>query len=295
MKIDFSHLIAKGLVKEKVYPNGLRVLKYARKVFYDNLWHTDPLLLEARGIVLDADDNIISWPFTKVFNHNENGTVCDPDRLVDIVRKVNGFMASVTIYHDELLISTTGSLDSDFVELARKHIDGLKAEAFVPGFTYIFEICDKSDPHIVEEEEGAYLIGCRRLGDGAMAVEGQLDDLAEDVGALRPEWTEGTFFEAEEYVATVEHEGLMIRDAWDGETIMKIKSPHYLTKKFLMRMGQKKVETMFLDPIGFARWIDEEYYDLYEWIITNYTLAQWLSFDDKVRRSVIEGYFKRED
>lgn len=75
----FEHLVNQGLVKEKKYPNGLRVFKYSRKVFYDALWNTDPLLLEARGMVLDADGNKVMWPFTKVFNFKENGTTCEPD------------------------------------------------------------------------------------------------------------------------------------------------------------------------------------------------------------------------
>lgn len=299
MKLNFDDLIEKGLVKEKRYDNGLRVLKYARKVFYDNLWHLDTRLLEARGIVLDSEDNIVSWPFTKVFNHNENGTVCSGDRLVDVVRKVNGFMGTVSFYKDELLASTTGSLDSDFVGLVHKHVDCLnwavlRESAWARNLTYIFEICDESDPHIVAEQTGAYLIGARRLSDGMMADEHQLNDIAKTLGCLRPEVGQVLFRHAMEVVKKVKHEGFMIRDAFTGATIMKVKSPHYLVKKFLMRMSQKKVDFMFAEPDKFREWIDEEYYGLHTWIVGNFSSNTWVAMDDQNRREVIERYFEEE-
>lgn len=298
MKMNFDHLIQQGLVKEKKYPNGLRVLKYARKVFYDNLWHVDPLLLEARGIVLDSEDNIVSWPFTKVFNHGENGTMAHGDQLVDVVRKVNGFMAAVTVYHDELLVSTTGSLDSEFVELARKHIeklewDGIFRFAWGQHMTFIFEICDATDPHIVAEEEGAYLIGARRLSDGVMATELQVDDIAAYIGAKRPEVQQMLFCQAEELVWKVEHEGFMIRDAFTGKTIMKIKSPHYLTKKALMRVGHRQIEVMFANPTLFRERLDEEFYGVFE-VILSKGKDFWQRLEEHERRAFLEEYFKQE-
>ncbi|WP_225388713.1 hypothetical protein, partial [Escherichia coli] len=70
------------------------------------LWSIDSRLLECRGIVVDADDNVVIWPFTKIFNRFENGTDLPADELVDVVRKVNGFMASVGVYKGQLIVST---------------------------------------------------------------------------------------------------------------------------------------------------------------------------------------------
>lgn len=82
MKINFDDLLKDGLVVQKHYPNGLKLTKYHNKVFYKNLWNLDPRLLEARGIITDQDDNIIVWPFTKVFNHHENGVNIPRDQDV---------------------------------------------------------------------------------------------------------------------------------------------------------------------------------------------------------------------
>ena len=71
MKFCVADLIEQGLVKKKTYNSGvfegLSVLKYSKKVFYNNLWNKDKRLLDCRGIVVDSEDNIVVWPFTKVF------------------------------------------------------------------------------------------------------------------------------------------------------------------------------------------------------------------------------------
>ncbi|WKV20410.1 putative RNA ligase [Pseudomonas phage 16Q] len=297
----FKALIEAGLVKQKRYENGLSVFKYARKVFYDALWNTDPLLLEARGIVLDDDGNKVIWPFTKVFNYGENqaGWCLDSTTPVVAPRKVNGFMAACRYWDGELIVSTTGSLDSDFSNLARTHIEKLQGiEIMACNLTVLFEICDPSDPHIVEEEAGAYLIGARYMQntiyEGEMASEGQLDDLAYLIGARRPEVFRGTFGELWEMVKTCKHEGWMVIDAATRETVCKIKSPHYLSKKFLMRMGQKKVTAMFEDKDEFIKTIDEEFYPVVDYITKSWDAEKWQATTEADRRSIIEKYFEME-
>lgn len=288
----FDHLVKAGLVKQKRYENGLSVFKYTRKVFYDALWNTDPLLLEARGMVLDDEGNKVMWPFTKVFNHNENNTVCDAERLVDVVYKVNGFLGVVGEYKGETIYGTTGTLDSDYAKMVEKHVSDYIPANLLKGFTWMFEICDVSDPHIVHEQEGAWLIGVRRNSDGAMATEYQLDDFALAGGFMRPEWTQMTFGEATQLAATSKNEGFMIRDAWTGEFLMKIKTPHYLTKKFIMRMGAKKVDFMFDNKVELFKTIDEEFYGIVNYITSSWTAENWKLVSEVERRAVIEKYFE---
>lgn len=289
----FKELIEKGLVKQKRYDNGLSVFKYSREVFYRALWNEDPLLLEARGMVLDDEGNKIIWPFTKVFNYNENGTTLHPDTQVIAPRKVNGFMASARWYKGELIVSTTGTLDSEYVAMAREHIEKLNIDNMMKETTYLFEICDERDPHIVEEEEGAYLIGMRYMRYGAMANESVLDHEALVIGAKRAEWTECTFGELLKINAECKHEGHMVRlTDYAQTTVMKLKSPHYLTKKFLMRMGKNKVEYMFNETEEFLKNTDEEFYGVVHHITRVYTVEDWKCRDDAHRRMIIEEYFE---
>lgn len=288
-----------SLVQKKATSNPeLFVLKYTNKVFYDNLW--TPELQECRGTIIDANYNVVSRPFTKVFNRNERGIDIPLSESCTYVRKVNGFMAAVTTYRGEILISTTGSIDSSFVDIARKHlapylnsIDCYLSVREYEGYgtqTFIFEIVDKDDPHIVSEEEGAYLIGHRTNSwKSYSASEQRLDDLAIWLGCLRPEWDTGLFSEIVEGIKEVTHEGFMVYG--DSGVVLKMKSPHYLAKKALMRMGSKQVGKMFDQPEEFRKRLDEEFYDLYNHILKYETKESWGSIDERGRRAWIEGYF----
>ena len=264
--------------KESTTYPGLFVLKYSRKVFFDSLWNEH--LEECRGLVVDKDWNVIVHPFTKIYNMGERNTTLHRDDYVSAVRKVNGFMAAVTIHNGDPIVSTTGSLDSDFVgyakemlgdivdrirnyEVSQQRSSILNSMGLNQRFTWIFEICHPADPHIVPEHHGAYLIGMRDLTgivkSGPMLPESNLDAWAKVISAKRPEWTTGIFQEFVNSVKSVEHEGFVIRRLDDDKTL-KIKSPYYLTLKAMAR----KKDIMSLDKTR----VDEEYYPLLEHLKT---------------------------
>lgn len=210
-------LVDKGLVTSRYYPDlGLKIYKYARKVFYNNLWHLSPRLLECRGIVVGNEGNVVAWPFTKVFNLGENSTNLPDNKLVTAVEKKNGFLGVVSSHKGELLFSTTGSLDSPYCNLAKEtiqeqcgNLDLIKKVMGHENMTFMFEICHPSDPHIVQEDHGAYLIGCRYNDSGIMLPEAALDGIAKYLGAKRPHTVrEIPFSYAKELAAETRGEGI---------------------------------------------------------------------------------------
>lgn len=299
MKFNVDDLVAKNLVTKKTYTEGpfagLSVLKYKNNVFWDNLWHTDARLLECRGMVVDGEDNVVIWPFTKIFNRFENGTDLPPDEVVTVSRKVNGFMAAASLHKGEWIVSTTGTLDSNFAKLAKSSIGFdkyplLKTSKLWNDMTFIFEICDKSDPHIVYEEPGVYLIGVRNHLNGEMLPEHSLD-LLRLKHWKRPEWHHMYFDDVVKYSKNSNHEGFVVRDTLSGNLLLKIKSPHYLAKKFLMRGGENKWDMIWDNPEEAKKRIDEEYYHLLEWICVHYTKEKWSAIDSQDRRNILEDYF----
>lgn len=293
MKLNVDDLVEQGLVRKKTYTEGkykgLSVLKYTKKVFFKNLWHLDERLLECRGTVVDEEDNVIVLPFKKVFNLGENGTKVDPERMVACPVKVNGFMLAVTQTEKYgLIVSTTGTLDSSFAELGKKWVATLNKEELLLNGTYLFEVCDKTDKHIVDEEEGIYLIGAQWNYESNLVVESTLDKHAEKLGAKRPDVVTCKFKELD---LNVEHEGFMIRCAESGVVLAKSKSPHYLVKKALLRMGGKRANLMFNHPKSFKQQIDEEYYELHEYIVDKYSLEEYITFTQDKRRNIFEEYF----
>lgn len=293
--MNVDNLVEKGLVKKKTYTEGkykgLSVLKYSKRVFWDNLWNEDERLLNCRGTVIDEDNNIIVQPFLKVFNLGENGTDIDPEREVTCPRKVNGFMCAVTLTENYgLIVSTTGSLDSPFVELAKKWVDTLNLVNMIEGITLLFEVCDSSDPHIVPEEEGIYLLAVIDKELKMSLPEDMLDLGAEELNCKRPEVWKGKF---KDLPLDVKHEGYMVRCTKTGETLCKIKSPHYLSKKMLQRVGKNKASKMWSNPKEFKQSLDEEFYDCFDWIVSNYTQDQYLMLSEQERRNIIENYYAK--
>lgn len=308
MKFCVDDLVAKNLVSKKTYTEGpfagLSVLKYKNNVFWDNLWHTDPRLLECRGMVVDAEDNVVIWPFTKIFNRFENGTDLPADKVVDAVRKVNGFMASAGVYKGQLVVSTTGTLESEFAVMAKNHIisECNDIEHFIKWAesakaTFLFEICDPSDPHIVAEDAGAYLIGVRIQnpdGTSFMLPEGALDGIANVTKFKRPVIHQMIkFSDVVEMSKKCQHEGYVVREPnYPFSLILKIKSPHYLAKKFLMRGGQNKWDMIWDNPEEAKKRVDEEYYGLIDWLRWAWEKEEWAMQDSQHRRMILEKYFE---
>ena len=149
------------LVSMRPAGDGIYVLKYKKTVFYDNLWND--FLEECRGTIVDKDFNVISRPFTKIYNYGieAKAPVLADDVLVTAYRKVNGFMVAMTWYNGDVLVSTTGSTDSDYVNMAKemmlKHMpwtDWQMALRGAEGTTLMFECVHPNDPHIIPEQAG---------------------------------------------------------------------------------------------------------------------------------------------
>lgn len=257
-----------NLVVTKQY-DGLMLLKYKRKVFFDNLW--DRFLVECRGTVVDQDFNVIQRPFTKIFNYGENNTRIHRDTIVNAVRKVNGFMAALTCHDGKILVTTTGSFDSPFTAMATEML--AKTGAFMlasemPTMTFIFEIVHPDDPHIIPEEIGCWLLGARRK-EWDVSNHGfhqpVLDGLADQYNLKRPNWFRMRFSDIMDISRTVQHEGFVCYTE-NGEEL-KLKSPYYLTTKFFARKTVEKLNDLIDNPIGLKQSLDEEFYPVVDYIV----------------------------
>lgn len=249
-------------MKETESHFGLFILKYKKNVFYKNLWNE--FLEECRGTIIDKEFNIVSRPFTKIYNFGieEKAPKLDKSVIVDAYRKVNGFLVSVTYHNGDILVSTTGSTDSDYVKMARELIDIDRYRKVCSEWyntTFMFECVHRNDPHIIPETEGMYLLGYRAKSWDASPVNPDpklLRMLSVEFGSLPVEHTVTTVGELLDTVKTVRHEGFVAYTN-DG-TSFKIKSPFYLTNKWIAR--NPRTEKLMRED--FKKQIDEEYYPL---------------------------------
>jgi len=283
-----QYVATSGLVNMKECGNNMFVLKYKKKVFYNNLWNK--FLEECRGTIVDADFNLVSYPFRKIYNY---GVEADAPVLADNTqitahRKVNGFMAAVTVHNGELLVSTTGSTNSEFVDYAKEMMithaplaDWLKilGTNFCRDLTAMFECVHPSDPHIVPEQSGMYLLGYREKVWGSQVGHNPvvLQDLAKRLNCYVPDCCTVTVAQLKQMVKDCRYEGYVAYTV-DGAAF-KIKSPYYLTSKWVAR--NPKTDKLVDLKNDIKHHIDEEYYRLIDKIREN--IVQYTEMDEQTR------------
>jgi hypothetical protein len=277
----------KGFVLlKKTSDPDLLVLKYHARCFYDGVW--DDFLRECRGLVVDKDYNLVQYPFTKIHNFRKEAGApeWEDDVEVDVVRKVNGFMVAIGNHNGQLLVSTTGSIDSDFVKLARSHVTPELEKFILDTFslTFMFECCDPSDPHIVDEEPGLYFLGCRENEFGSGVHYNPNHDVWNSLGVKTVPVENMTVGEVKEALKTCRHEGyVMYRENGDVQEATKWKSPYYLIKKLFMRGNIEKLMAK-----NIKQTIDEEFYGLVDAISAN--RAEFSAMEEADRKVWIEQF-----
>ncbi len=147
-----------------------------------------------------------------------------------------------------------------------------------PNHTFLFEITDPSDVHIIRETFGETLIGVVEVATGRQWRECELDELAECYGLVRPQTLLNMRFgELKALLKSVEHEGFMVFDAKTDEMLFKLKSPYYLISKFFGRSSEQNLGRK-LDK----RQLDEEFYPLVDYIAENKQKFNELAELDKI-------------
>jgi hypothetical protein len=264
---------------------GIFVLKYTRRVFYDNLWSDE--LEHCRGAIVDKDFNLISYPFQKIYNYQieDRAPVLADDVHVTAYRKINGFMVACTWYRDDVLISTTGSTDSPYVAMACEMIgdnmDRYRATCkHYEGNTFMFECVHPNDPHIIPEQPGMYLLGMRK-NEWCSPVEANAAILMVLQNAFRTNIVQSFYTsmgQLLEEVKTVKHEGFVFYTD-DGNVSSKLKSPYYLTSKWVAR--NPRTDKLVDLNKDIKHNLDEEYYPLVDAIRAN--IVEYTAMDEQDR------------
>lgn len=296
--------------------DGLRLFKYSRDAFFSRSWldeHKDlEFLVHARGIVFEVSTKkVVCRPFQRLEEVDlETLDLVEFDEVL-ATYKVNGFMASVWYHGGKWNVSTTGSLESPFVDLAAKALqqNGVFAalnaltEKWVDDpvmfkdVTFLFEIVDQTDPHIIMEQKGRFgnsvwLIGARFTCDELMGSFGQgtLDDIAYSFGkagamVYSPASIKTTIKDLMETATSIRHEGYMLSTPENG-TFAKFKSPFYKILKFLGRSKRLANDAGEVFPITHTAWTNkftEPMFHLVELIFKHNFQASFVAMDEHER------------
>jgi len=281
---NFVESNSKWIKRKETSIPGVYVLKYNNKCFYKNHWNE--YLENCRGVVVNQKYDIISNPFQKIFNYGieSHAPRISGSEYVSAIRKVNGFMLAVSVYNGELIYSTTGSIDSDYVKMGKEmfektsDIDYFRWACQQSKSTAMFEIVHKEDPHIIKEKEGVYFLGSRKNEWGSkLNMYSDFEDKEYCFkGITYPERLFLKMDDLKQKVKNVKHEGYVIY-CKDGRTT-KIKSKYYLISKFFSRCNN--TDKLF-DRTAKSKY-DEEFYPLIEKIHEDKDNFAFLSEQDRL-------------
>lgn len=167
-----------GLINTQVSADGLRLYNYSHKCQYAKAW--DEITMQARGIVVDKDDNVVAFPFKKFFNLEEFPEKVPAWPPETVTEKVDGSAIIAFVYNGELRLNTRGSFNSDQAIKAREIMKGRYKQCSIDmlksfkDHTHIFEVIYKENKIVVDygdKEELVYL--------GSIVT-----DTGEDVGLI---------------------------------------------------------------------------------------------------------------
>lgn len=184
---------------------GLSLFKYNSIAVYNDdtdialtdLWSMyDGFYRECRGVVVDIrNDELVIAPYAKFFNLNElEETMYDnivdymnknnlTTKDLEFTEKIDGCIICARWYHDELVVSASGSLDTKInpvigwaTNYIKNHENYLNLIRWFSDFlildkstTFMFECICPLESHVVEYDDnqhGLYLIGMRNIKTG---------------------------------------------------------------------------------------------------------------------------------
>jgi len=121
MKLDLNRFekdINEGFIVRREHPtHPICIYNYTQKAMYENHWTEETKL--CRGLVLDFEGNIVANPFPKFFNYlqqTDDKPFEFPNESFEVTSKVDGMLALIFFYQNELIFATRGCFDSEYVD-----------------------------------------------------------------------------------------------------------------------------------------------------------------------------------
>lgn len=157
-------LITDGFITERKHPEcDYFIYNYTPKTQYDRAWNEDTL--KCRGLILDAEGNIIARPFKKFFNYEEYQDNSHLGSLpafntFKVYEKLDGSLGILyRMPSGEMRIATRGSFESEQAQKATEMFYHKYYHALYPeGFTFLFEIIYPENRIVVDYGETRDLI-----------------------------------------------------------------------------------------------------------------------------------------
>lgn len=123
MKYDLSILdsyIERRLIEKNDHPTlPISIYNYSRDCQFSQAW--DDITINMRGLVLDAEGNIVARSFPKFFNMEELDSI--PNEEFEVFEKMDGSLGILFNYEGEWILTTRGSFSSDQAKRGSKILE----------------------------------------------------------------------------------------------------------------------------------------------------------------------------
>lgn len=164
---ELEAAIREGLVVARRHPSApLTILNYTARCQYEKgLWN--PVTLACRGLIHDANGEIVARPFKKFFNYgSSDAPALDLSEPCVVTDKLDG---SLGILYCGNSIATRGSFDSEQARHATKVWRERYADTEVPkGWTLLFEIVYPENRIVLDygDRDDLILLGAVEISTG---------------------------------------------------------------------------------------------------------------------------------
>ena len=194
-------------VKEVDYDGNLSTFSY----IHGGLDFSDRRVRLARGLTLDNDDNIVLVGFEKFFCNNQLGAerdwvteefanefskIQDHGNKLECVEKKDGSMIILGVYKDELITSTTSSINNVISNYALSYFNSLDNKDAIKDYLveqnacFVFEYVSPVNRVVVDYESEDFVLLAQISKETCTEVE-----IENDFGFARPEVFQYTYEE----------------------------------------------------------------------------------------------------
>ena len=250
----FNEMVELRYIDIAKHPDyDLWILDYSKHCALDGMWNE--VTMTCRGLIIDAEKNIVSWPFYKFFNYEELETLASkhpelhlevPNLPFRVFEKLDGSLGVGYWVNGKLYITTKGSFESEQSAKANEILNAKYpgiSEKLNQNYTYLFEIIYPENRIVVNygDTEDVVLIGVKDTSNGQDIFE----DYSNIIHCVKEYDGFTDWKQIREMVNGDNREGFVVR--FENGFRMKMKYEDYFKKHFLKSYLTEKHVFLFYE------------------------------------------------
>ncbi len=254
--------IHNGYIHKNKHPEAdLWIYNYTQSAQYESYWTKETL--QCRGLILDANYNIIANPISKFFNVEEIGYENLPNLPFKIFDKMDGSLGVLYWLNNQSYIATRGSFNSKQSIKANELLNNKYKDCIQNldlNKTYVFEIIYPENRVIVDygQDENLVLLA---IIDTKTGIEEELVD----IGFPLPKQYHYNSIEELKSLNWNNKEGFVIK--YENGFRIKIKFEQYIElHKIVTQISSLTIWETLKEEGSLTKWIEDVPDEFFKWV-----------------------------